>query len=100
MSEVIKHNAILWERRGETRSMFLFWCPGCGCGHIYETPRWTFNGNYDAPTFRPSLRMFTPSATTCHLHITDGKLEFCGDCPHEYNGKVVQMLPIPEDYGF
>ena len=121
MSEVIKHNARLWERRGETKSYFLFWCPGCGCGHVFQCgdgfahpQRWEFDGNYDNPSFSPSLRMFTrvtreegdrlvdtgEQQTTCHLHVQAGELRYCGDCPHAMNGKTIPMQDIPNDYGF
>ena len=122
MSEVIKHNSKLWERRGETKSYFLFWCLGCGYGHVYwcgpgfsHPQRWEFNGNYAKPTFTPSLRSFVRvteedeqgnlkdtgrEKTLCHLHITDGELRYCGDNPHAMNGKTVPMQDIPADYGF
>ena len=115
MSEVIKHNSKLWERRGESKSYFLFWCPGCGCGHLFyvgpgfaHPSQWTFNGNLERPTFSPSLRHFYTKEgngskreiTTCHLFVTDGQIQYCGDNPHDFNGKTVPMEDIPEGYGF
>ena len=110
MSEVIKHNSKLWERKNGSDSYFLFWCPGCGHAHSYQVPRWTFNGNHEKPSFTPSLRIFTPAydygngpqpeRTCCHLYVTDGELRYCGDCPHDHNGKTVPMQDIPADYGF
>jgi hypothetical protein len=31
-----------------------FWCPGCEKMHVVSSG-WTFDGNYDAPTFNPSV---------------------------------------------
>lgn len=36
--------------------------------------------------------------TTCHLHIKNGKIEFCGDCPHDRNGQTVDLPDFPEGY--
>lgn len=106
MDEVIKHNSRLWERKNGPESTFLFWCQGCGRGHTYSVPRWTFNGDYDRPTFNPSLRVFVPAGenrpeqTVCHLFVRDGELRYCDDCPHSFNGQSVPMFEIPENYGF
>lgn len=121
MSEIIKHTSKLWERRSENKSYFLFWCPGCGHGHVFwcgsgfaHPQHWSFNGNFEKPTFSPSLRMFVRVAkevdgklvdtgeqkTHCHLHVVDGELKYCSDNPHAMNGKTIPMQDIPPDYGF
>lgn len=111
MGEPIIHSDKLHERRFPSDSWFTFYCPGCKHGHHYEVPRWSFNGNYDKPTFAPSLRMFTPQSkdpvdgtaiqekTICHLHLRDGRIEFCNDCDHDLKGQTVDMVPFPEGYG-
>lgn len=105
-STVIKHTPKLWERRYADNSLWLFWCPGCGRGHVYQTPRWTFDGNVDYPTFSPSLLMFTTELgsnvrkTECHLFVKAGMMAYCSDNPHTYNGQTMPMLDIPPDYGF
>lgn len=69
---------------GEPRKVMIF-CPGCHCGHgldLKPEGRWTFNENYDKPTFSPSLNH--PDSTGCHSHITDGVMVFTDDskvCP-------------------
>lgn len=112
MSEVIKHNAFLWERKGSGKhAHWLFWCPGCGHCHTYrvgfeDSPNWTFNGLLERPSFSPSLLHFTTDPETnqrrteCHLFLTDGKIQYCSDNPHALNGQTVEMVPIPVDYGF
>lgn len=102
MSEVIKHTTKLWERDGN----FLYWCPGCKYAHSIPVPRWSFNGDHTNPTFAPSVRHFTrhpetgAERTLCHYHVQCGKIQYCGDCEHELNGQVVDMVDIPADYGF
>lgn len=98
---------------------YLFFCPGCRCGHVFTTkwnadkiesrkrthkenwrpPVWTFNGNMEKPTFRASLLITTEAfedvipATTCHLFLTDGIIEFLSDCTHGLKG---QKVPLPQ----
>ena len=95
------------EVHGETYvcDAYWFWCPGCDEAHQYrvgggEGPRWTFNGNMEKPTFTPSLlhaghrkEGSDKLLGQCHLFLTDGMLNFCGDCTHELKG---QSVPLPE----
>jgi hypothetical protein len=83
------------------------------------TPRpiWRFNGNGNAPTFTPSVlsrsghymdgdtkecwctyetRFKRPSpfkCVTCHSFVTDGQIQFLGDCTHSLAG---QTVPLPD----
>lgn len=87
---------------------YFFYCPACGCVHRYQCgtksgPNWTFNGDYDKPTFSPSLLMFyythpetKEQKTICHLFVRDGKIDYCGDCPHDHAGKTIPMVEIPD----
>jgi hypothetical protein len=82
----------------------FFYCPGCKHGHSYIVPRWQFNGDFDKPTFSPSLLNFITHEdgrreTICHLFVRDGKIEFCSDCPHELAGQTVDLPDFPEGYG-
>lgn len=88
---------------------WLFECPGCGCAH-FASDKWTFNGNVDAPTFRPSILVRYKRPITdeeadrimagekldipdcvCHSFVTDGKVQFLGDCTHELRGQTVDL---------
>jgi len=106
MSEVIKHNARLWELRGITESRFMVWCPGCKCGHTIPTPRWTFDGNLEKPTFAPSVRLYVTDpetkkdTTVCHFNVTSGQLILHGDSGHQMKGQTLELQEIPPDYGF
>lgn len=88
--------------QGETKwSDFLFWCPGCKENHAYrvnapgfdDRPRWVFDGNFESPTFSPSL-LYPSKVPRCHLHLESGLIKFCGDCGHDLAGKTVTMEPI------
>lgn len=85
---------------------YHFECPPCKRIHVFYTGpnQWVFNGNFEKPSFTPSLRNFIPAhvdpdtgekvpeKTTCHLHVTDGEIRYCGDCPHELAGKTIPMV--------
>ena len=90
-----------------------FMCPGCGCRHFiwdkestgYPNVCWTFNGDFDKPTIRASVltRNYQFNIATgkhdlendrCHSFITNGMIEFLGDCHHSLAGQTVELLEI------
>jgi hypothetical protein len=98
----------------------LFMCPGCKEMHQVMVgdgpgPRWGFNGDYDRPTFTPSVRVAghkvirdsdgnwtgewerdsagNPVPSVCHSFVRDGQIQFLGDCTHDLTGKTVRMEP-------
>lgn len=105
--------------------LIAFRCPGCKDVHhvaIADGPGrgWTFNGNGDAPTFRPSVLVTSghfsagwkpgaacwctynkdhpddPASFTCgrcHSFVTDGRIEFLSDSTHEL---ASQTVPLPD----
>ena len=77
-------------------------------------PRWSYNGNPDAPTFTPSVLVrsghYAPGHTgecwctweteegekgfgcyICHSFVTNGKIQFLGDCTHALAGQTVDL---------
>lgn len=93
---------------------FIFYCEGCGHSHGFRTAtweqptglteeqkklfqhKWTFNGNLEKPTIRPSLHIWIEDkngnkTTTCHSFVTDGKIEYLSDCRHKLAGKTIDM---------
>lgn len=66
-------------------------------------PVWTWDGNVDAPTVSPSVRLFFTDegkdVTVCHYFLKAGKIEFCGDSAHELRGQTVDLPDWPPDYG-
>jgi hypothetical protein len=87
---------------------YSFYCPGCKHQHSYpvnsDGTGWTFNGNMELPSFTPSLlnQLKVQNEKTgeydivksrCHLYVTNGKIQYCNDCTHEFAG---QTIDIPE----
>jgi hypothetical protein len=110
-------------KNGQQEKGWVFWCPACRQEHRFCTkavsgvredgtrwPVWTFNGDMARPTFSPSLLYQTgkgrwegtrwvatgPKRVVCHLHLRDGQLAYCGDNPHQFNGKTVPLPDLPE----
>lgn len=99
---------------------YWHWCPGCESAHripveASQGPSWTFNGDMEKPTFKPSVRCFTNYSETeenadgspkrlpnngqrtlCHYFLTDGVLWFCADTPHAFGGKSTPLPPLPD----
>lgn len=98
----------------------MFRCPGCDEPHMVTVgegsgPRWGYNGNPEAPTFTPSVLVrsghYVPGHTgecwciwetedgeksgfgcyVCHSFVTDGRIQFLGDCTHALAGQTVDL---------
>lgn len=87
----------------------LFRCPGCDDNHQIHVGTWTFNGDLERPTFTPSLLVggvqWEPNAgfhkpnhdvvagepIVCHSFVTDGRIQFLGDCTHALAGQTVDL---------
>ncbi len=99
-------------------------CPGCGHTHMVnkagDSVRWDWNGDLERPTLRPSVLVvsghFVPGhdgkacwctynkehpdepapfkCERCHCYITDGRIQFLGDCTHALAGQTVDMLEV------
>ena len=65
---------------------------------------WTFNGDFINPTFTPSMNEAVNWPTSphynpemakytrrCHFIITDGKINYCGDCTHELKNQSFEL---------
>jgi hypothetical protein len=90
----------------------IFECPGCKESHgipIAGAHAWRWNGSVDSPTFTPSIKVTYPAnpdaieefkewrtERVCHSFVTDGKIQFLGDCTHALAGQTVE-LPEQED---
>lgn len=84
------------EAQGITR--WVFFCPGCKCGHQFRTGagQWTFNGDQERPTIHPSVLTWRPEPNgvrteVCHSFVTDGMIRFLGDCDHALKGRTVPL---------
>lgn len=74
-------------------------------GEPYRT-HWRFDGNLDAPTFAPSVKISYGDLSEaearewgvvrcCHYFIRNGRIQFCGDSTHALAGKTVPLPPLP-----
>lgn len=67
--------------------------------HNINAERWNFNGNFEKPTFSPSVREFESCGggiTRCHYTVTDGKIHYHEDNSHEFAGQTLDMIPFSE----
>lgn len=60
-----------------------------------ETPCWTWNGDVDKPTLKPSIKTWTADCM-CHSFVTDGMIRFLGDCTHENKNKTVPLNEVED----
>lgn len=116
-----------------------FRCPGCGDSHMLGVhwrppgsevsphqlagPHWGFNGDFERPTFTPSILARsghyddqhtlgdacwctwegvdnTPapfSCGICHSFVTDGRIQFLSDCTHALAGTTVDLPALPAE---
>ena len=56
-------------------------CPTCKIMHYIPCSRWSFNNNFEKPTFKPSLKLTHPNN---------------GDCSHSLTGKTVELGEIED----
>ena len=56
-------------------------------------PQWQWNGDCESPTIKPSVRQRCGDIL-CHSFVTDGQVQFLGDCSHEHAGKTLDLLDI------
>nr|WP_182312059.1 DUF6527 family protein [Comamonas testosteroni] len=90
--------------------LLRFNCPGCRREHAIQHgsdfgPNWGWNGSLSKPTFTPSVLVTyegkdaglagAPPAV-CHTFVTDGRIQFLGDCTHVMAGQTVD-LPVWEE---
>lgn len=61
------------------------------------TGNWSWNGDTERPTLRPSiLSRCPPICECCHTWVNDGKVQFLDDCTHELAGQTLDLLEVEE----
>lgn len=90
-------------------------------------PTWSYNGNPEKPTFQPSVLVTTIKHKTmtdqdfddwdalvakvgtdvamqdprfrcvCHSFVTDGRIQFLGDCTHAMANQTADLLAWPQE---
>jgi|SRR5271165_7119570 len=85
------------DKMRKTAHGFTWWCTGCEEAHPlpFEDGRWSFNGNFKAPTFTPSFKHDWGNGKCCHYIVTDGQIAYCGDCTHALAGQTIPMPDLP-----
>lgn len=60
------------------------------------TGNWTWNGNTEKPTLKPSIlsRMGRDGGVVCHTFVNDGMVQFLDDCTHEHAGQTLELLDV------
>lgn len=106
-----------------------FMCPGCKEMHQVRVdgqgrPAWGFNGDFERPTFTPSVLVRTGhyvpghengpcwctwakenpdeaddgfKCSVWHSFVRDGQIQFLSDCTHALAGQTVPLKPFDED---
>jgi len=76
------------------RGGYIIYCQGCKNHHAFDD-RWTFNGDFEKPTFSPSMLVNkNEPRRRCHSFVTDGKIQFLSDCFHEFAGQTLDLEDI------
>lgn len=90
--------------RREPNGLIVFRCPACATDskktglHALDN-RWKFNGDFNAPTFDPSVAVtmeFGDGQPTdvCHSYVVAGRIQYLGDCTHSMRGKTADLPEI------
>ena len=60
------------------------------------TPNWTWNGDTETPTLKPSIssRMGRDGLVVCHSWVNDGRVQFLPDSTHEFAGQTLDLLDV------
>ena len=70
-------------------------------GSRRDTENWSWNGDIDFPTLKPSILTKLPyygkyRDIVCHSFVNDGMVQFLNDCSHELKGQTLPLLDIEE----
>lgn len=60
------------------------------------TKCWSWNGDTEKPTLKPSIRT-TPAGGVgylCHSWVNGGKVQFLSDCSHEHANTTMDLLDV------
>lgn len=61
-----------------------------------NTNQWTWNGDTEKPTLRPSLlsKPGDGNSIICHSWVNDGQAQFLNDSTHELAGQTIDLLDV------
>ena len=76
---------------------YMITSPATGMNILFDK-RWYFNGNFEKPTFSPSMLVQYPTENKEsghvreHFFVRDGRIQYLSDCHHDMAGKTVDMI--------
>jgi hypothetical protein len=74
---------------------YLVTSPGSEATVCFYKDKWSFNGDFEKATFRPSMLIHPNNMHgRDHFFVTDGKIEYLSDCEHALAGKTVDMVDV------
>jgi len=78
---------------------YLIICTACKRSHAFDDKIWTFNDDYEFPTFTPSMlsrhqKSDDSEKVVCHSFVTDGKIQYLSDCTHKFAGQTLDLEDI------
>lgn len=82
---------------GDKTTGYIITSPDTGQDIMFDN-RWTFNGDFEHPTFWPSMvvdiKHEVPSDGLVreHFFVRNGKIQYLRDCNHEMAGQTVDMI--------
>lgn len=91
--------------------LLRFHCPGCNSHHHVQHgseigPNWGWNGSLEKPTFTPSVLVTYEGSdagtngappAVCHSFVTDGRIQFLGDCTHAMAGQTLDLPAVEKE---
>lgn len=60
---------------------------------------WSWNGDTEKPTLKPSILTKGGGGVVCHSFVNNGVVRFLSDCSHEFANQEVDLLDV-EDFNF
>ena len=66
-------------------------------GSRRDNNAWTWNGDTEKPTLRPSVLVtmdYAGKPFRCHSWVNDGEAQFLSDCSHELVNQTVELLEV------
>jgi len=92
--ETLKH---LRSQGYEAVRQIYHYCQGCEQEHVFTVGQngWTFNNNFEKPTFSPSMLINKHDPKTrCHYFIKNGQIQFLSDCHHALAGQTLDLIDL------
>ena len=79
----------------EGADAYFWYCVGCKKAHPLPKS-WTFDGDFERPTFTPSFKHSWNDSRVCHYIITNGRVYYCSDCTHAFADVTIDMPDLPD----